>query len=316
MNVFLLSHNDMDGYGCNLTVKRAYPEARTLNIGYGVIVDTLQYLDKEMSISRFDHVYVTDLNFDEVCTIELFKVVKHHPTTQFTYIDHHPYKNERQSRIFDKMKELGNFDFVHTEKYSATFIFYKYMLKKGLITTNDDYDKLMHMIDSYDTWKKDSDTFKAGMALNDVFYEWTRERFLGYMTEHMKITPEIKNIMKDLTVRKNTWFKQLEERGFIRPFGNTLMVLSDNFISHMTVDYPGYKYYVNGRSYGGVSVRISEDVPNPGEISDRIINLMSTNPWVVSTGGHERAFGITLNGTNKDKMIPIVEIVVKELVNL
>jgi len=303
----------MDGYGCVLSAKKAYPECRYMNVGYGDIVSTLHYMSAEVLDGSIDTVYITDLNFDEICTIELYKQVKHYPSVNFTYVDHHPFQSDKQFQIFEKLKEFPNFKMVHTEKRSATYIFYKYLLSKELFQFDESYEKLMSSIDAYDTWKTDTVYFKPGLLLNDIFYNWPKSRFMNELLTEMKITDNMKKEMKSFSERKTALFKRLQDGGFIIPFGNVLMFLCDDFVSHMTIDYPGYKYYVNGRSYGGVSVRISQEIEDPKHIKDHINKALESNPYVASSGGHDHAFGITLQPEYKNKMLSVVETLVKEL---
>lgn len=313
---FILSHNDMDGYGCILSGKKAFgDDLRYMNVNYGDILDSLQYITNEMQSVDIDTFYVTDLNFREIETIELYKMVKHFPNTHFVYVDHHPYETEKQRNIFKKMKEFENFEFVHTENYCATWIFYKYLIKKGELEDSEAYHKIMELIDAYDTWKDDKSIFKPAMALNDIFYHWQPQKFMNELMKSEKITDDMKHEMKTLTVRKNTWFKELESKGFIQPLGDSLLFLSDDFVAHMTVDYPGYNYYVNGRSYGKISVRVNGEIPSEDAkaLKLHLESKMLMTPYVESLGGHDHAFGVTLSKEHKDKMLLVVEMVMKEI---
>ena len=316
IKAILLSHNDMDGYGCNFTAHRLPYEFSIINAGYGNVDEKLLYIENMLSSGEYKKVFITDLNFSELQTIELYRIVKHNKNTDFIYIDHHPFSTEKQKKVFDSTVLLGNFKILHSEKRCATYIFYKYALSEKLIDFNEDYDKIMTLIDAYDTWKTDIPLFKGGLALNDIFYDWKRERFLYEMTSNMKISDKIKQEMKAITTLKNEEFKRLEQDGRIIKLGEILLFLSDKFISHMTIDYPDFNYYINGRTYGSISVRLSEKVENPEDIKNSIINHLMTNPYVLSTGGHDRAFGITLQQEHKDKMLSVVESVTKHIAQL
>lgn len=317
---FLLSHNDMDGYGCNITALLIDPDTRYINTGYDSIVENLQYFYNTVApegvITTF---YITDLNFGEIETIELYRIVKNFPNIEIIYVDHHPYKCEKQIKIFTKMKEFNNFTLVHTEKFSASYIFYKYAVKKGLLDSTDDLDYLMSCIDAYDTWKDKSDLFTHGMGMNDFFYSCgaNKNKFSYYLIKHGKITDEIYKFMGEFVIEKDAHFKAIQEQGLIVPFGKTLMVISDKYISYMTIDFPDYDFYVNGRSYGGVSVRVSShvDINVANTVIEGLTELMMTNPYIRGAGGHERAIGITLEKEHKDKMISIVEQSIKYIVS-
>ena len=313
---FLLSHNDLDGYGCNFTAYRIDPNIRTLNVGYGDVEDRLSYIHNQvLNTGDVKTLYITDLNFEEKHTISLYKMVKNYPNIKFYYIDHHPYQTDRQEAVFNKLKEFNNFKMVHSEKYCASYLFYKFSLSNNLIEFDEAYDKFVSIIDSYDTWKKESKYFKTGLLLNDIFYKWMRQqgRFISYFSQHKKITQEIKDMMKDIMIEKKSIFQECEQTNRIVPFGKTLMAIVDDYVAHITIDYPEYLYYVNGRTYGSVSVRISDLEENPKKIKDGVLEMLSTNPYVESAGGHDRAFGVTLSKEHKDKYLLVVQSIVEHL---
>lgn len=309
--IFVLSHNDLDGYGCILTALKMNKPLTYINTGYDAIVDSLNTISNDyLNNGLVETFYITDLNFKESDTIELYKLVKHNKNVNFVYIDHHPYENERQLKIFEKMKEFDNFKMIHNEVYCATYLFYQYALRKQLITSDDDYDKLMKSINAFDTWKEDDKLFKVGLSLNDVMMDIKPAKFIEIIKNDSKINDEMKTLMKELYVRKNEYFKRLEADKLIIPFGDTLLFLADNFIAHMTIDYPQYKYYVNGRSKGGISVRF-RNLENPKPVKDSVVELLSTHPYVMSANGHTSAMGVTLYPEHKDKMLQVVEVIVK-----
>lgn len=310
--IFVLSHNDLDGYGCVLTALKMKDSVSYINTGYDKITTSLNDINT-VYMKNISKLFITDLNFNESDTIELYKIVKHNSNVEIIYIDHHHYASEKQNKIFEKMKEFSNFKFIHTDKFCATYIFYKYLLKQELIEFNEDFDKIIKLINAFDTWNEQDQLFKSGMFLNDIFNEWKdKEQFLDYFITNGKITDEIKNEMKDLVKRKNELFNRLETSGFIVPMGDILLFMSDAFISHMTIDYPQYKYYINGRSWGSISIRL-KDIDNPLEVKDSIIKLLEHNQYVMSLGGHPNAMGVTLYPEHKDKMVQIIEIIIKHI---
>lgn len=314
---FILSHNDLDGYGCLLTALKSYNNVSYINTGYESIRTSLGVIDNEyLSQKLLKNVFITDLNFKEEDTIELYKLVKHNKEVQFIYIDHHPYQNDRQYNIFEKMKLFDNFKLVHNEKYCATYLFYQYAIRKNLIAFDEDYDKLMKAINAFDTWQESDKLFKVGLALNDVMMDIKPPKFLEIMTKNSKINDEIKQLMKELINRKNEYFKRLENDNCIIRFNNdTLLFLADTFIAHMTLDYPNYKYYINCKSKGSISIRI-RNVDDARTIKDGIVNLLSTNPYVMSANGHPNAMGVTLYPEHKDKVLHIAEILVKHFAQI
>jgi len=314
--VFLLSHNDMDGYGCNLSILKAFgPSSRILNISYVNIINKLQYIQSE-DLSEITEFYITDLKFGELETIELYKLVKHNQHINFIYVDHHPFDTEKQFKIMEKLKSFNNFKLIHTEKYCASYILYKYFIKNNILKKDENFNKIIEIINVFDTWEINHKKFKLALALNDLFYSWNRQRFLSELTKNYEITDNMKNEMKKLTIEKNTLFKELKEKGMIQEFNDILMFISDSFIAHMTFEYPGFKFYVNGRSYGSISIRINSDLISPEQaklIKNNLLNLVSSNTYIQTAGGHDYAFGVNLYPEHKNKLMEIVRICIIEL---
>ena len=314
---FVLSHNDLDGYGCILTAIKMGKPLNYINTGYDNITLNLnKILSESIQTGKIQTLYITDLNFSEPDTILLYSIVKHNPNIDIIYIDHHHYESEKQNKIFEKMKEFPNFKFIHTQKYSATYIFYQYCLKKGLIEYDADYDKVMYLIDVFDNWRDTDPLFKSALYFNDVFIDTINGDFLTYFINQYKITDELKTKMKDIAIAKQEYYKVLEQNNAIIRFDNILLLMADKFISHMTIDFPNFKYYINGRSRGAISIRFGKSVENPIEVKNSILKLVESSPFVLSAGGHPSAMGITLHHEHKDKMIHIIEIVAKHLDSL
>ena len=321
MNNIILSHNDMDGFGCVLSARKFDKNISLFNVGYDVITTTIIQISNILKSTVVENIFITDLNFSEDDTIELYKLVKHNPSVTITYIDHHPYETERQHQIFNKMKEFNNFTFIHTEKHCATWIFYKWLLSKNMITTSDDYEKLMSLINIFDVWKDKEPLFKLALSLNDIFYEYFGDKFVNIMERNeYKLGGQIKENMIHVIEKKNIFFKKLESEGYITPVNDDILLfISNSYMNHMTIDYPGYKVYINVRmkeDSGALSVRLRDDIDNLKEIKLGIIGAIMETGYVLSSGGHDAAFGVTMNPGCHDKVIPVAEVIARKSAEL
>ena len=308
---FILSHNDLDGYGCIISGIKAFGDVRYLNVGYNSVIEKLNYISG--IINEIDNIFVTDLSFGEPETIELYKLVKNNPRVKFVYVDHHPFDNERQKAIFEKCKEFNNFELVHTEKYSATYIFYKYLVKKGFIETDEKYDVLMKAINDLDTWNVEGEHFKLGLALNDVFFKSLKPNFMAELTKEFRISDKLKQDLKNIVHKKEEYFNDIDNKNLAQQSNGILILMADEFINHMTLRYPNNNFFINGRSYGGISVRVHKNVKNAKEAKLYLEEQLMTRPEVYSVGGHDYAYGVTLNDGHKHKYFEIVMLCAKAL---
>ena len=104
--IVLLSHNDMDGAGCEIVLSSKFHIDSIIHSNYIDIVQNLKLIDERLTHhSRI--VFITDLNFDEPAFIELFRLAMNHPHVKFIYIDHHEYKGrELELLTKDQVRQL------------------------------------------------------------------------------------------------------------------------------------------------------------------------------------------------------------------
>ena len=173
MRVFHLSHNDLDGYSCQLVIKRFFDTAtvRFSNSGYGAEVGVkLGEIERIISspfMPKNDEklVLITDMNITKDDCKQAEKIVdqlsKEGHKISLQLLDHHK-SGEAQSRDF-KWYYLDN-------SRSATKITYDWCaarLPDHTAAHDELLQKYVYCVDSFDLWKvEQSEPFEFGKVLN------------------------------------------------------------------------------------------------------------------------------------------------------
>jgi oligoribonuclease NrnB/cAMP/cGMP phosphodiesterase (DHH superfamily) len=303
-----LSHIDLDGISCQLVIEQCYNNVKNYNCNYDKISEYLEYIDDNCSEFRPDRVFITDLSFEKSYAIQLAHIIKHHSDVKFIYIDHHPY-DEELMKIFEKMKDsLPNFVFIHSTKACATKLTYKY-LNKICGISHDNIEKYVESVNAYDLWIQNSEYFKAGFVYNELFFDLKLKAYYFELRDLFKLKQKHKDRYVELVGNKNEYFGKLEKSKLTLKNNNQFYIFADSFKSWITLDYPGFDYYVIASTYARISVRISDRISEEDatKVKDFIISNKDMN-GVLSMGGHPRAFGITLeNGTSIDQLVMHVQ---------
>lgn len=160
---FHISHNDLDGYGCQAITKVAIKEnIKFFNCNYGKELELTvnKILDV---ISSNDTLLITDLNLTE----ELADKINHVKTLidfKVELIDHHI--SGEASAI--KYKDWYSLD----KNMSATLAtFYRF---ESVLKVHEDYVLFKYLakaINSFDMWLEEDELIRAGKALNSIITE-------------------------------------------------------------------------------------------------------------------------------------------------
>jgi oligoribonuclease NrnB/cAMP/cGMP phosphodiesterase (DHH superfamily) len=292
-NVISLSHIDLDGISCQLVLDQVYGNIKTYNCNYDKIPEYLDYIDDNCSEFRPELVYITDLSFETKYAIKLAHIIKDHPDTNFIYIDHHPYSDDLKN-VFEKMKKLPNFKYIHSEKACATKLTYKYIDAKYKISTPV-LEKYVESVNAYDIWLEDSAYFKVGFAYNELFFFYKLKSFFFEMRDSFHLKDKHKEQYRELVKKKNEYFAKVKSNKLIFEDNNKLFIFADEYRSWITIDFPNFDYYVVATTYARMSVRISRNITDEKaeEVKNYIIENKDMN-GIISIGGHHKAFGITM----------------------
>lgn len=288
-----MSHNDSDGISCQIVLKQHYQNLKMYNCSYDKIIEYLDHIDDNCYEFRPREVYITDLSFETPYAIHLKNIVERHPDVKFIYVDHHPYPDDLMA-IFKEINTNENFVFVHSVKASATKLTYKYLDKKYNIKTPD-LELFVERINAYDIWLEDSEHFKAGFMLNELFWTYKLKQFYFQFVDSQKIQEKHKERYKQIVQDKTKYFQGLKDKNLLMSDENKLYIFADEYKSWITIDYPEYDIFIIASTYSRISVRIGKKYTDEQskEIKHNIIDNIDMS-GIISLGGHDRAFGVTL----------------------
>ena len=150
-----ISHNDLDGYGCQYITRKLNQDIIYKNINYDEIDDFIKNLD----IKEGCTLLITDLNLKRDQALILDKLSRE-KDFNLLLIDHH-ITGQESADIFD----WYNLD---TSK-CATALTYDYF--KDYITDSDIIKSTVNLIDVYDMWRTEKvQEHRKGTLLSDVIF--------------------------------------------------------------------------------------------------------------------------------------------------
>ena len=296
--VLSLSHIDLDGISCQIVLHNYFPNVTRMNIGYGKIDEYLDILDESCNTTNFTKVFITDLSFSYIQLEKLSKICRKYPKISFYFIDHHPFEEEYKHLI------LSNFHIIITNKASATKLTNLYIKKNFEVTEYTELDRYVDLVNVYDMWLDNAPDFNLGLVYNDLFWQYGIDHFWCRFSEMFRLNSRDKEKYKEIITRKNKILNKLETSGRILKIGDNdlFMIFIDDYQSHITLDFPGYKIYVIITSRGSISVRL-RDIEDKETVKNLIISKISDLPNISSCGGHISAFGVKLIENEPEKLI-------------
>ena len=158
-DVIMVSHNDMDGYGCAYVVESLYQKKiPTIHTNYGDIIDDINVdiLNPDIAL------IITDLNL----TINEASLIDELTDGDWICIDHHMTGKQTQAEFRDNY-------FLNTD-YSATYQTYA-LFSEYLMTGSKELKSLVNIINAYDIYLTSTPEFKKGLLLNSLFYKYRFE---------------------------------------------------------------------------------------------------------------------------------------------
>lgn len=195
MQTLHISHNDLDGLGCGVLIKKFMPgNIKTVYLGYD---DIDRYI--EDNYHYYDRIIITDVS-PQYGTVEMLAGEK-----DVLIIDHHASSDA-----------LKDFHFTHHDiTKCATMLTYEYLLQKGFKA--EEYEEFARCINDVDMWfLKREDSLKMSVLFNLMGITRMEERFLSTPyttftdTEKLMITLEeerrdnyIKKAMRNIETIKD-----------------------------------------------------------------------------------------------------------------
>jgi len=308
-----ISHIDLDGIGCQIVLNNYFNITR-MNINYNKIEEYLDILYDYCINSKPNNVFITDLSFTYRDFKRLFEIGKEFKEINFYFIDHHSFSDDNDKPIDSRQFNTHNFKTIISDKASATKLTYLYCTKTFNFKNNNKLKIFTDYINAYDIWLKDDKNFKVGLMLNELFWSYRINHFWNRFRYDFDIRNKDKDTYIELIKKKNKLFTKLEKSGrtFKLDDKGIFMIFVDDFRSHITLDYPNYKVYINFSSYGTLSVRINKELVLAPEkeievFKNSVVSELEKHPNINNAGGHIYAFGGVLKENSPNKQIEIAK---------
>ena len=182
MKFFHISHTDLDGYGCQLTTQKIFPDAIFYNANYGIEVKLFlkDALDKIALVDKNEEIFllITDLNLTTDESKNLDRNIENLKNDGFNIklqlLDHHG--------TGQKSADKYDWYFLDTTR-SATKITYDYFSENYDEFSDKcpkNYDKLIQAINAVDIWLDKDELFEFGkvcMSMVSKSYEINNSLF-------------------------------------------------------------------------------------------------------------------------------------------
>lgn len=171
-SIISLSHNDLDGVGCQVVLRWQFGDVYFKSISYSKIIETFNDLDSTLSYDRSKtQVIISDLALKDD-EIELLKsICIKYPDVKFIIADHH-----LRSLSAVKMYETfpNNFIDLHNEnRCSAMILFYYYGINN--IKIRD----FIHLVNVYDLWIDNDSKFEEALLINEIYESMLHSDFFA-----------------------------------------------------------------------------------------------------------------------------------------
>lgn len=186
----VFSHNDLDGYGCNLIIKAAFPsdEVSVTNVNNSNADKTIKKFFDTGEYFDYDTVYITDVRVSEGVAKLIDRVIVN-SDLQVRLIDHHVDAIRLNEHCWAKVQieKQG-------EATCATSLVYReleYKLEKAYETGSIDKQSLLELVETirrYDTWLWETKyNDMRAKQLNDLYNILGTERFIPLLDKIAKV---------------------------------------------------------------------------------------------------------------------------------
>lgn len=272
MQTLHISHNDLDGLGCGVLIKKFLSGSiKTVYLGYD---DIDNYIEE--NYQYYDRIIITDVS-PLYGTVEMLAGEK-----DVLIIDHHA-----------SSEALKDFHFTHHDiTKCATLLTYEYLLNEGYKV--EEYEEFARCINDVDMWfLKRDDSLQMSVLFNQMGISRMEERFLnspyhGFTdTEKLIITLEeerrdnyIKKAMRNIVTMKD-----VSGNTFTAVFAESYASELGNYI--ISEDISDYVILINAQSKK-ISLRSRKDID---------IRTIAENN---GGGGHKNAAAFSIKSEDFD----------------
>ena len=276
--ILSVSHNDLDGAGCQILLGAIYRNIEYRNCSYNNIDKELMSIDS----NDYDYIFVTDISpkVNEVLDdFDNLILIDHHQTAVNKPEQHH-YVNR---------------------KYSATFLTNHSLTKMYGDEKLQKFSKLVKLINDYDLWIH---KYKGSKALNNLFGLYNMKKFRErFRTGRLKLTDHEKEYLQGIQDKFDKLYDEIEIEEF--PNINVCWFESDVFVNDIAdklLHEEGYDIVMFNtlKSYK-VSIR--------SKLEDFNFGLYLQEKGI--GGGHIKAAGV--NASSQEEMNNVVDMLEKDL---
>ncbi len=317
MNIYHLSHIDLDGYGCQYLTTNCFDNIECYNANYGPevkarleeIINSIKRDNFINSNSDENIILITDLNLTtkEANWLEKEAIAV---KAKIQLLDHH-ITGEKTANQFPWYK-------LDTTK-SATLITYNWLKEHYNFDKDNKYKKIVEAINAIDIWLSEDELFefgKVGLGMisgakeinRTLFPNEDRElklflinsarEYLKQENAHIKLDNSLHQLKKDFFKQKNDNTKD----NLVAQFVSKLL---SNEKQRLTIDYRGYKgllgYNLGNTSILGNTFLVENpdydfymDINYRGNFSLRSNNKLDVSKMaqeIGNGGGHPNASG-------------------------
>lgn len=181
-NVFLISDSDLDGYGCVLMGKKLIGERTDSNFEYATPKrENLNTVLRDIILSRkYTTIFMTDCYPLEQNISIINQFVNE--GNEFVLLDHHKTALKLNQYSWSRVKVETN-----GHKHCGTELFYEYLKEDGFNVS--DFNEIVELIRSYDTWDWYYAQLQEAYKLNQLFFFFGGDEFIENIS--WKISQEL-----------------------------------------------------------------------------------------------------------------------------
>lgn len=186
--VKLFSHNDLDGIGCGIVIKLAFPDADVTYCGYHDIDEKVKEFIQSEAYKEFEHVFITDISVKEEVEDLINGLYDEGTGTNFKLLDHHATAMHLNDNFWAFVSPTGILG-----KNSGTNMLFEYLKMNGFFKRAIYLDPLTVFVEKvrrYDSWEwKEIHDDTEASSLNDLFWMYGAKNFEAQFIKRLKNLP-------------------------------------------------------------------------------------------------------------------------------
>ena len=206
--IISITHNDLDGLGCQLVLKWVHQDVHYHSTSYNTLLNTLIELEDLLKYDRSKTlIVISDLSVKDDEAKVLKRIVTDNPEVKFIYADHHLRTTEMT--IFLKKLPKNFIDLYNTKMCSASILYYYYNIQMPKLKENID------KINAYDMWLTESRFFKDGLVLNEIYESLGHNNFFNSISNYGNLTETITRKINKTNTKIENFINQIDSNSFI-----------------------------------------------------------------------------------------------------